>query len=248
MKNIGKLAVLGAVLAASTSFAFGDTITLGSFGATGLSAYAPVVTVSNSEMQYVGNDLVTTVAAIPVTPVITPISAVNATDLDPSGVWASRLTNSSWVGINATAGPASTSNPQFGYYEFTTTFTAAGGLYSGNLDVMADDTMEVLLNNVLIPGLSFGALGTDLHCADGMPSCLVQDNVGLNVSLLSGTNTLTFIVKQAGTGPTGGTGDPSGFDVNGSLSSVPEPGSLMLLGTGLVSAAGMLLRRRRVTA
>src|ERR1035437_8004632 len=100
MKNIGKLAVLGAVLAASASFAFGDTITLGSFGAAGLSAYHPTVTASNSEMQYVGNDLVTTVAAIPVTPVITPISAVNATDLDPSGVWASRLTNSSWVGAN----------------------------------------------------------------------------------------------------------------------------------------------------
>jgi hypothetical protein len=251
MKNIGKLAVLGAVLAASTSFAFGDTITLGSFGAAGLAAYHPTVTVSNSEMQYAGNQIVATVALIPATPTISSIAPVNATDLNPSAVWFGPVTNSSWVGINDKAGPMSTSNPGFGYYEFTTTFTAVGGLYSGNLDVMADDTMEVLLNNVLIPSLSFGALGGDLHCADGMPTCLVEDNLAIgSISLLTGTNTLTFIVKQAGTGPVGGTSDPSGMDFNGSLvqSTVPEPNSLMLLGTGLVSAAGMLLRRRRVTA
>src|ERR1039457_5790591 len=41
MKNIGKLAVLGAVLAASASFGFADTITLGSYGSAGLSGYAP---------------------------------------------------------------------------------------------------------------------------------------------------------------------------------------------------------------
>jgi hypothetical protein len=30
--------------------------------------------------------------------------------------------------------------------------------------------------------------------------------------------------------------------------SIPEPSSLMLLGTGLLSGAGMLMRRRRLTA
>ena len=35
MKNFGKLAVLGAVLAVSSSFAFADTITLASFGLAG---------------------------------------------------------------------------------------------------------------------------------------------------------------------------------------------------------------------
>lgn len=35
------------------------------------------------------------------------------------------------------------------------------------------------------------------------------------------------------------------FQLNGMTTATPEPSSLMLLGTGLVSSAGMLMRRRR---
>jgi hypothetical protein len=62
---------------------------------------------------------------------------------------------------------------------------------------------------------------------------------------LSGTNTLTFVVQQQGTGPVGGTGDPSGLDFDASLTTVPEPSTLLLLGTGLVGSAGALFRRKR---
>src|ERR1019366_10206920 len=99
MKNIGKLAVLGAVLAVSASYAFGDTLTLGSFGstgyndATGLLTYAPSVTVNNTAMQYVGSETYgfTNVNLIPLTPgplvgqggtAFTTTGAGEAVDLD----------------------------------------------------------------------------------------------------------------------------------------------------------------------
>ena len=246
MKNLSKLAVLGAVLAASASSAFATTITLGSYGASGLSSYDPPVTVGNSEMMYVGNQIVSTVASIPASPTITPITPVAATDLDPdTPVWSGPLTNSNWVGINANAGPLSTVNPGYGYYEFTTSVTGLTSTYNGTITVYADDTTEVLLTDsagttTIIP---FGALGTDGHCAANVPDCLTTDTA--NLSLLAGSDTLTFIVEQAGTGPAGGTGDPSGIDFSGSVSNIPEPSSLMLLGTGLLGAAGMMFRRRQ---
>src|ERR1035441_7024576 len=54
MKNIGKLAVLGAVLAASSSFAFGDTIVATSWGTLGY-AQSGVVTTDNTAMHFVGD-------------------------------------------------------------------------------------------------------------------------------------------------------------------------------------------------
>jgi len=233
MKNSILFSALVAIVGASVSIASAETIQLGSY-ATGASALGN----ANTAMNYAGYQAVSTTPSVG-----TGASAF----LDPSTVWAPALANSTWVGNSATAGPVGTSNPDFGYYTYTTNFSVATGQqYQGSITILADDTAEVLLNGVVL--IPFGALGTDLHCSDVAPTCLTSATYSIGLtSMLAGinANTLTFIVEQKGTGPAGGVNDPAGIDFNASLTAVPEPNTLMMLGTGLFGSAGMLYRRMR---
>jgi hypothetical protein len=218
--------------------AFADSLALGSFAA-GTSAASLGYNSSQTAMTYNGYS------------VSAPTSLSNGTantfTLTNNGVWGNIAnSNSSWIGINANTGPMSGSSPALGYYQFSTSFNAGGGLYTGSISLLADDTAEVLLNGQVIQG--FTSLGSDAHCADTGVNCRTTTVIPISgITLDNGSNTLTFVVEQAGILATG---DPSGMNFAASLAGVvaPEPSSLGLLATGLLGLATFNIRRRTAVA
>jgi hypothetical protein len=244
-----QVAFLSLVSLALASGASASTVTLGSYGSNANSTGYTESGFSNTALQFTGTSALNSGWATKLVALTTPSNSSSpktSYDTSDGGIWTAAITGTSWVTNTAGAGPkcsgGSCDADDFYYYE--TTFTAAAGQYNGSLSVMADDTAEVILD----PGtvnqqvlVNFGAIGDDSKCSIGVPNCVDIDTISLNGTLLSaGTNTLEIIDAQ-----TGGSGAGVDFSARLNTAPAPEPGSLLLLGTGLLGLAYGLFRKNK---
>ncbi len=149
---------------------------------------------------------------------------------------------SSYVSINPGDNPGGATMEPNGIYGYHSYFlTPEGTSFGGDLSVLADDTVDVFLNGNQIIFDSTGANGGYPNCSATTPNCVTAATADLLSSYFrtdGGPNDLYFEVIQAGHYATG-------LDFVGTVTATPEPGTFMLLGTGLVGSAGAFLRRMR---
>lgn len=152
--------------------------------------------------------------------------------LPPEGPWMANTATSQWITPDPDGGFGSNS-ASFTTFTYETTFTL-GAFVSASLsgDYASDNqTLAIYLNGVPI--------GFTPNCADSTAdvTCFTMfDSFSVNSGFIVGVNTLRFEVLN-GEGPSG-----LRVEVSGEYDPVPEPGTLLLLGSGLT---GLALRRRR---
>ena len=148
----------------------------------------------------------------------------------PNPAWVPNSSTAGWIGPTANGNNGMNS----GYYVYQATldltgYNAATASLSGM--VAADDCLYIYLNqggNAVFSESGFAALTPFL----------------INSGFVNGVNLIDFVVVNAG-GPTGLMVDDT---LATATAQAPEPGSLLLMMTGLAGGAALLLRRHRSLA
>jgi len=253
MKTLFKLSALAAVLVASATYASAATISFNS-GAGSSSSF------SGGNLEFLGynstagttypGSLTYTVSGTGVTsPATSTTVAIGTGTGSQVGAWGGPIGTSTWVSFDNSQ-PGSGIVPNNGDYVYETTIDASSlsGALTGSLNILADDTVSVFVNGTLVGDEDETAtpVGADGHCSAGVPSCAGSTGTPVTLTgLVAGVNTIYFVVEQTGL-------DAEGLDFSGSITgtlstppSVPEPSTLLMLGTGLIGGAGALFRRMR---
>jgi hypothetical protein len=125
---------------------------------------------------------------------------------------------------------------------FYQSFFLPEGDYIGSISVMADDTTQVWLNDVMLVDFAPDQPG-QTYCSDTPIGCL-EGTVGWYIPLppellIPGDNQLRFVVWQTGE-------HAFGLNYLGQVQEIPEPasGGLVLLGTGALALARIRRRGR----
>jgi hypothetical protein len=213
MKNFGKLAVLGAALAVSATYAFATPI----IGSAAVSDFGGSYNNTSGTLNFGSTGAISGIAGSTITTYFTlgnPVAFQTPFAYSPT------------VGNTLTvAGSTSTTGGQL---VFST--------------VENGETLDYYETS----------LTTDLGTS-GVTNYLDLSGTGYFTELCSATCTgseLNYAATAATFSLAGSSTDGLAFQVGGTATTpvIPEPNSLMLLGTGLLSAGGMLMRRRRLTA
>jgi hypothetical protein len=154
--------------------------------------------------------------------------------------WVANTGSSQWISPQSSY-PNMGSDPA-GYYTYETTFSLAGFDPSTAvivLNVAADNDLTISLNNNLEP---FSIAGSDLSNQHTMHAFT------LSSGFLPGTNTLDFTVYNIPQD----SGNPSGLQVQIVSATaidppIPEPGTLLVFGTGVLALSAFARRRFMLT-
>ncbi len=239
MGPVARIASLAAILASSAVFASADTVLLGSYGTTDTNGAASMNPgFGNSMTSYSASQSGSQPGKIQ------PVAGSSRTyNLVRDSRWTGPMSiggiTSSYVSLDpGTSGMVIEPNGTYAYHSYF--LATAAPIVTGSLTVLADDTLDAYLNGHQVVFNGEFAGNTYATCSDVGPNCRVPVTVALdNWIRTDGTlNDLYFVVHQDALASTG-------LDFVGAVSSTPEPDTLLLLGTGLLGSAGVILRRLR---